>query len=256
VKDTRVHGHAEMSEVKQKILAKILAKYAEWTVRETFFCRKGCALCCTQNVMISAVEGRSIYDYIMTRKMEKWFGERLSTARQTRQIRLTTNGFARLCLARSAEDGDETPAANAGICPFLAADCCTIYAVRPFACRSFASTHACRASGAASLSERLLVLNTVTMQLIEHVGQREYWGNMLDVLLVQSLHRENLEVKKYIGDDSCIDAALARMLRAEPIPGFLLKPEEEHEVQEYLHAVLAENIGSATVGDILNNTAQ
>ena len=247
-------GQAAMGDMKKKIAAKIFASHAKWTAAETFFCRKGCSLCCTQNVMITAVEGQVIYDYIAARKMEQWLGERLSVARQTQPVRLTTNGFARLCLAGNVEDSEEEQAAHAGICPFLAEDCCTIYAARPFACRSFASTRDCHASGTACLPERVVVLNTVTMQLIEHVGQRGYWGNMLDVLLAQSRHGDNREVKKYI-DEAFIDAAQARILRAEPIPGFLLKPEEEQEVQEYLHTVLAENIGTATVGDILNNRA-
>lgn len=249
-------GHAAMNDVKQEILARIFAAYAEWTAGETFFCRKGCSFCCTQNVLISAVEAQAIYGHIAARKMEKWLGERLSVARQTPPVRLTTNGFARLCLAGQAEDCDAEQEADEGVCPFLAEDCCTIYPVRPFACRSFASRRDCHESGAACLDERLIVLNTVTMQLIEHVGQRGYWGNMLDVLLARSRHPEHREVKKIITDEAIIEAATARILRAEPVPGFLLKPEEEPEVQDYLRTVLAQDIGPTTVGDILNNTAQ
>jgi Fe-S-cluster containining protein len=245
------------SDVKRKILEKIFDRYAAWTAGETFSCRKGCALCCTQHVMMSAAEGHYIYEHIRRRNMGQWLGERLAYAAGPRPpVRLTTNGFARLCLARSAADCEAEQPAMAAVCPFLAEDCCQIYEARPFACRCFASSRDCHESGTASLSEKLVLLNTVVMQVIEHAGQGDAWGNMLDVLLVQSHQQANREVGEYIRDAALHAAAQAGVVRAEPVPGFLLKPGEEHEVQQFLQALFAEKIGTATLGDILNGRAR
>jgi Fe-S-cluster containining protein len=242
-----------MNELKNKILGKIFEKYNQWTQNEVYHCFKGCSLCCTQNVMVTAIEGQYIYNYILRNKMEAWFAGKLAKERQTQTISLTTNGFARKCIEKNEECLDEKQTQLNEICPFLEEYCCKIYAVRPFACRSFASTKDCRESGAACLSERLLVINTVTMQFIEHLGQKEYWGNMLDVLLSLAGNKANFEVKKYISDDKRIKRAISKTLIAEPLPGFLLKPEEENEVNQYLQSILTENIGMKTIKEIFNN---
>jgi len=166
---------------------------------------------------------------------------------------LTTNGYARRCLEKYEVYEEEEQSQINGICPFLEDDCCTIYAVRPFACRSFASTKDCHDSGSAYISERLLVINTVTMQLFEHLGQKGYWGNMLDVLLALAEHKVNEEVRKNISNEKIIKRAIKKTLTAEPIPGFLLKPEEENEVNQYLQSILSEKIGVKTIEEIFNN---
>lgn len=120
-------------------------------------------------------------------------------------------------------------------------------------CRSFASDRDCRDTGSAYLNEIILVINTVTMQLVEHLGQKEYWGNMLDVLLSLAQEQTNCDVKKYISDDEIIKSAETRTLTAEPIPGFLLKPGEENEITQYLTSIFSENIGAKTVEEIFNN---
>ena len=243
-----------MNELKNKILEIIFEKYNQWIRNEAFHCHKGCSLCCTQNVIITAVEGQYIYNYILMGKMEPWFAEKLLKERRTQKINLTTNGFARRCLEKNEEyEYEEQPQIN-GICPFLEENSCTIYAVRPFACRSFASTKDCHDSGSAQLSERLLVINTVTMQLLEHLGQKGYWGNMIDVLLALAERKVNDEVRINISDDEIIKRAITKILTAEPLPGFLLKPEEENEVKQYLQSILSENIGVKTIEEIFNNT--
>ncbi|MBU4263619.1 MAG: YkgJ family cysteine cluster protein [Proteobacteria bacterium] len=242
-----------MNGLKNKILESIFEKYQQWIENETFHCHRGCSLCCTQNVMITAVEGQHIYNYIVQQKKETWFAGKLLHKRQAQYVKLTTNDFARLCLEKNTEYGEvEQPQQN-GICPFLEENCCNIYAVRPFICRSFASTRDCHDYGSACLDERLLVINTVTMQLIEHLGQKGYWGNMLDVLLALANHKANGGVKKYISDDEMINSAISNTLTAEPIPGFLLKPEEENEVNLYLQTVLSAKIGLKTIEEIFNN---
>jgi Fe-S-cluster containining protein len=244
---------AEMNGLKIKILEAIFKKYQQWIVNEIFHCHRGCSLCCTQNVMVTEVEGQYIYDYIKQEKKEAWFAGKLLHQRQAKSVKLTTNGFARICLEKKEDYPDEKPTQPTGRCPFLEENCCTIYAARPFSCRGFSSSRDCHDDGSAHLSERLLVINTITMQLIEHLGQRGNWGNMLDVLLGLAPNPANKAVKKYINDDDIIKSAMTSTLTAEPIPGFLLQPEEEHEVNKYLQTVLSAKIGEKTIEAIFNN---
>ncbi|MBU0967405.1 MAG: hypothetical protein KKA54_13610 [Proteobacteria bacterium] len=203
--------------------------------------------------MITAVEGQYIYNYILLENKEKWFADKLLQKRQTQNVNLTTNGFARMCLEKNAEHTELEQLQRKEICPFLEEKCCTLYGVRPFSCRSFASTKYCNDYGSAHLNERLLVINTVTMQLIEHLGQKGYWGNMLDVLLALAHHKVNEAVKTHISDDERVQSAIRNTLTAEPIPGFLLRQEEENEVNQYLQTVLSAKIGIKTIEEIFNN---
>lgn len=89
-------------------------------------------------------------------------------------------------------------------------------------------------------------------QLIEHVGQREYWGNMLDVL--PSL----LDISKYhsiaqkLQDQSIITTARARLLKAQPIPGFMIGKDEYEDVAPLIDAIFSQEFEGKTVEDLLN----
>ena len=76
---------------------------------------------------------------------------------------------------------------------------------------------------------------------------------MIDVLLALTQQKVNEAVKKYIREDEIIKSAIANTLTAEPIPGFLLRPEEENEVNQYLQTVLSAKIGTKTIEEIFNN---
>ncbi len=242
-----------MSRLKQEILLKIYQKYDDWAPKDQLFCHKGCSACCTCNVMMTAVEGDQIYDYVREQKREEWLADCLSAERILQYHRQTTNGYARLCLEQSEEADTEEKAVFSGHCPFLEGEQCGIYPARPMACRTMCSIENCNESGMADLPEGLLVINTVSMQFVEHLGQKEYWGNMLDVLLAMTDIPQNEEVYKFIRDDSTANRARARLLKAEPIAGFLLMPGEEESVNTYLQSILTEKIGERTIDQILNN---
>ncbi|MCB2181631.1 MAG: hypothetical protein KQH63_06390 [Desulfobulbaceae bacterium] len=243
-----------MSDLKKGILLQIFKKYEEWTRKDTVVCHKGCSSCCTQNVIITAVEGDCIYDFIRQGNREKWFAERLTASnRQGARYLLTMNQHARLCLERNVDSEMFENVSFDEVCPFVENGCCSIYPARPFSCRSLASLSNCIETGEAEFPEGLLVINTVTMQIIEHLGQKEYWGNMLDVLLAMADLPENDEVRKNIGANEIIAQAGARLLKAEPLTGFLLLPEEEEEVNKYMQSILQQKVGERTIDQIFNN---
>lgn len=242
-----------MNTIKKDILNIICKKYSERTSAEKFACQKGCSHCCTQNVMITAIEGELIFEFIKQENKEEWLAHCLASPRKVQNLQFTTNGFARLCLEKKEVEQAAANSKQGGVCPFLIEQNCSIYPVRPFSCRCFTSMKKCKMGGEAELPERLLVLNTITMQLIEHLGQKEYWGNILDVLTAMTDLPENIGIEKFIDDNSIVTPSRARLLKAEPLTGFLLMPEEEEMVSAYLQTIFMQKIGEKTVEQILNN---
>ena len=121
-------------------------------------------------------------------------------------------------------------------------------------CRSFFSKENCGEENTAIIDELDLAINTVTQQIIEHLSQNGYWGNMLDVLLAMAEEKRNDQVKKLIKNREAITKAKKNTLIAEAIPGFLLKPEEREKVSCYLQTIFSEQLGSKTVQELLFNS--
>jgi len=70
---------------------------------------------------------------------------------------------------------------------------CLIYSVRPFACRCMNSFSSCHKTGFAEQSEWMVALNTLYLQLIEHLDCNGWSGNLIDLiwhLTVQPLDPE------------------------------------------------------------------
>jgi hypothetical protein len=68
-------------------------------------------------------------------------------------------------------------------CAFLSNNECLIYLERPFGCRCFISEQKCDAIACALVEPFLVTVNTVFLQLIEHIDSGGLFGNMSDILL-------------------------------------------------------------------------
>ena len=237
--------------LKKKLTQLIRDAYQEWFTSRLLplQCGPGCASCCSVNVKISSIEGEMIYDFIVNKGQEEWFASRLSRPSATEKIHATTNDFAKSCLAGEEQEVD-TPAK--GQCPFLEDDSCTIYEARPFSCRCFVSTVMCEKSSTAEVPALVLSASTVVMQLLEHVGQREYWGNLQDVLLALADLPAHKLVRKHLTNPSMEMQARARLLSGQPIPGFLLEDKEYAEIAGLLETIFNATIDEKRVEDILN----
>ncbi len=239
-----------MVSLKEEILLGIYEEFEKWAEQKETICAKSCAACCTQNVTMTAVEGDLIHRFIRENGRMEWFAGKLQKKGTTQRPEMTTNGFAATCL--QGEDVAPGSYGNGDACPFLEDDCCSIYGVRPFSCRCFASEEKCMPGAPAVIPESYLSASTAVMQIIEHLGQGEYWGNMLDVLLALSDLPEN---RKYVEllPASLPDQGRAHLVKALPLPGFLLLEEEMEEVSPLLQAIFAYRIGERSIEDILNN---
>ena len=237
--------------MKHQVLATIYHQFDEWSSAQVATaCRRGCSVCCTQNVTITAVEGEMIIDYIKSRGLAKWFAAKLEKNLPDESPAMTTNEFAEACLReREANPGQGSFDRS---CPFLASGSCMIYEARPFGCRSFISTRTCVPGTPASLPQYFMSAVTAVSQVIEHLGQKEYWGNMLHVLYLLAaadnsfspLLSENRE-KMVLAQTSC--------LSAKPLPGFLISQEDFPRVVPLLNRIFDSRVSGKKVEDILNN---
>lgn len=208
----------------RKKLLKIYDLYETWACEYSFACRKGCASCCTQSVSITTLEGELITDYIKSQKRELLPPPgRLAENYLNQQ---TTNQFAAACLRREYQE-DNAPRWNMTPCIFLRDNCCTIYPVRSFMCRSFGSKVPCDINGEAEVDPAFLTLNTVILQCIEHLDRGRPWGNMNGILSLaeNSTRGEHCPTKG--------EYELSR-----PIPGFLIPPEEIDALHAKLEILL------------------
>jgi Fe-S-cluster containining protein len=238
-----------MIPMKEEVLLGIYDAFEKWG-DEDLACKKGCSSCCTQNVLITAVEGELIHRFIREQGKQKWFAAKFQEKAQTRRPEITTNGFAASCL-----DGKDIAPDSYGsreACPFLEQKCCTIYEVRPFSCRCFVSTVVCGPDVPALIGETYLSASTAVMQIIEHLGQGEFLGNMLDVLLALCDLPENRKYFELL-PASMPDQGLANVVKALPLPGFLLLEEEMEKITPLLQAVFTYRVRDKSIEDILNN---
>lgn len=238
-----------MPPLKEDILQGIYTIFAEWSADLPFACTKQCSACCTQNVTMTAVEGEVIHRLIHDQGHESWLAGRLQKKGPIKRPLMTTNDFAGACL--QGEDVQPEPYGNTSPCPFLENNCCRIYEARPFACRCFASEQRCFSDSSALLPEYYLSASTAVMQIIEHLGQGEYWGNMLDVLSALSDLPENRHYTPLL-PPSFADQARVQLVKAKPLPGFLLLEEEMEQITPLLEAIFTQKIGEKTVESILN----
>lgn len=238
-----------MLSLKEEVLRGIYAEFEKWSTEKNV-CQKGCSACCTQNVLITAVEGELIHRHLRDHGREEWMAARLQEKGSTRKVQLTTNSFAASCL--QGEDVLPESYGNEDSCPFLEENCCTIYDVRPFSCRCFISEVICKPAVPAVIGETYLSASSAVMQVVEHLGQGEYFGNMLDVLLALCDLPENRTLFRLL-PASLSGQGRANVTKALPLPGFLLVEEEMEKVQPLLEAIFSHMVGDRSIEDILNN---
>ena len=215
----------EQTAASHKALLNIYDHYRQWAKGFDIACEKGCATCCTQSVTMTTLEGELIYAFIRNDKPELLpvlnnLPENSSTPSTT------TNRFALDCLREKNIDKEDSPW-NLSPCVFLRENCCSIYPMRSFMCRSFGSRIKCQDSGSAEIEPLFLTLNTVIMQCIEHLDQGRPWGNMNTILHMLTATENNIPVP-----------GNRPVLLAEPIPGFLIPPEEQKQLQGQLKTLL------------------
>ena len=99
----------------------------------------------------------------------------------------------------------------------------------------------CDAHGCAEVGPVVITVNTVVLQIIEHLNSRGgFWGNMTNIL-------------RYLvaGNEKAMGAHL---LPAQPNPGFLIPQEEMQEVAAFFARINGPNIKGETLVGLLRES--
>ncbi len=226
---------------KKSLLDVLYNVYQSWVGRFPLACSEGCAVCCTQSVAMSSLEGELILDFIRENDRENWLADQLAgRAAGNKPELVTTNQYARACLEHIDIMEDAPIGWNFAPCVFLLENICSIYEVRPFGCRSFISLEQCTGSSGAEIAPIHLAVNTVFTQINEHLcSDGGYWGNMVDILVY------------LMADDT--SGPVDNLQSAQPVPGFLLEPGEIKVVLDLLKLLYEQGAEKRTFGDLIDN---
>lgn len=226
--------------------------FDEWAAQWTFACRPGCAVCCTHGVTLSESEGERILSFMRQSGRESWLTNRLGGLPLPAAPACTTNEFARACLEQN--DIDPGHGIFSGTCPLLQDDRCSVYSLRPFACRCFVSTVTCQPGREAVLPPAYLTASTAVGQLIEHLDQGRLWGTM--IALLQHLTTQPPGTTGNGMMRKRQKKGAPGLLTARPLPGFLLGEEDYPHVAPLLETILHTPLGEGTIEDLLNNSSR
>jgi Fe-S-cluster containining protein len=168
-------------------LKRVNALYDRLFAEEPTACRPGCRHCCTTRVVATTLEGFGIWEALAPGEAERLAGRLAAASGLPRaRMRETVNALAARCADEEGDPGEEAeegrPEEGSAACPLIAGELCSIYALRPFGCRGFVSRRTCAAGGAAEVDDFRLAVNSVFLQVIEHLDAGGCSGNLLDVL--------------------------------------------------------------------------
>ncbi len=168
---------------KLQILHQVYDLYTSFVQSLDLACRKHCCRCCTRNVALTTLEAAAIIDGLDPSDINRLLAPIRSARRLARfQPQITTNEMAERCALGQALP-DEPCDPDWGPCPLLEDRACPLYLLRPFACRCMISRSDCEKTGQADMDEFALTVNSVFLQVIEHLDSSGCTGNLADVLL-------------------------------------------------------------------------
>jgi Fe-S-cluster containining protein len=169
-------------EKKLEALNRVYKIYDEYSATLNPACQAKCAHCCTTNVTMTTLEGYKIIDDLITTGKQELIDSLKGIEERPRfQPQLTTNRMAELCAA-DAKVPQEDITGEWQDCSLLDDSLCTIYDLRPFGCRCFVSRKNCGEAGYADIDEFTASVNTVFLQVIEHLDAEGCSGNLIDVM--------------------------------------------------------------------------
>ncbi|MDA8136367.1 MAG: hypothetical protein M0T82_17250 [Desulfobacteraceae bacterium] len=193
-------------------------------------CTKKCSTCCTCNVTLTRLEAGLLMDSLGA-GAKKDLGDRIRRKFPEKRYipRITTNGFARLCMEeREIPEEENDPAF--GTCPLLEDDLCMVYGARPFGCRALLSETHCGREGFARVPPLVLTLNTLFLQTIEHLDQNGFSGNLSDMALFllsgRSFGRNTGNLH-----GTCWEGLF---VRNEKIPALMVPPKHQRRLKDFM----------------------
>ena len=209
------------------LLKKIYSLYQEAMGEVSQVCRKKCSSCCTCNVTLTSLEAGFLINSLSMEKRKDIQNRVRQKFPAKRYIpKMTTNMFARMCMENQDIPEEENDPAW-GTCPLLENDLCTIYESRPFGCRALMSEIHCSKEGYAKIPPLVLTLNTLFLQVIEHLDQKGFSGNLSDLLAVVLSDNSQTDMPDQINDIS----SERLFVHNEKISVLMVPPEHQKELE-------------------------
>ena len=169
-------------EKKLEALTRVYKIYDAYSATLNLACKPKCAHCCTTNVTMTTLEGYKILNDLIAAGQQEIIDSLKEIQESSRfQPQLTTNRMAELCAADAKVPAEDTAGGRQN-CSLLDDSLCTIYDLRPFGCRCFVSRQNCGETGYADIDDFTASVNTVFLQVIEHLDAEGCSGNLIDVL--------------------------------------------------------------------------
>lgn len=215
-----------------KILKRFYEIYDEFVAGIDKACRKYCATCCTCNVTATTLEGLLVYEHLSTSADSAILAQIRASADQPRfRPAITINEMAHRC-SRGEDIPDETGDPGAGSCPWLKANACSFYKVRPFGCRAMVSTMDCAGSGTADMPEYVLSVNNLFMQYIEALDIPGFSGNMIDIM-----HFLKTDTQRQAYTSRQLRAHPDRLLTNRPVSILMIPPQHHPRIRPLLQTL-------------------
>jgi len=192
-------------------------------------CKETCAHCCTTNVTMTTLEGYKIVVDLMAAGRQESLDKLMEIGEKARfQPLLTTNRMAELCAADAKVPQEETTGEWQD-CALLNDSLCSIYDLRPFGCRCFVSRQNCGETGYADIDDFTASVNTVFLQVIEHIDAQGCSGNLIDVL--QFMASDDRRQAYESGELSCEDNGLIVNWELKVL---MIPPEHREKIEPIL----------------------
>jgi len=215
-----------------KVLEELYRIYDEFAGTLDVACRKHCATCCTDKVVVTTLEGYRMISGLEDDLRSQFFETLHQGLSPTRfKPRLTTNRLAELCMKDEDLPEDEMDS-DGGACAFLVDDACPLYANRPFACRCMLSTTDCNKTGYAEMDAFVVTVNNVFLQYIEHIDAGGCSGNLTDVLIVLA-SEENRQLYR----ENQLACPAFSLVANQSIPALMIPPNHREKIEPILKAI-------------------
>ncbi len=189
-------------------------------------CERGCATCCTSSLVLTTLEAAYLWEG--NSEHVKRFASTWPTGDCLTPLTMTTNQRAAYCMAKH-DVGEEEETRTGEPCPLLVDDRCLCYDHRPLMCRLMNSVVRCEQTGCAEIGERILTLNTVLLQFVEHLDRPGWCGYLIDML---PCFRDPDFVTEYKTGSAKIEGP--KLFRNHPNPGYIVPPNDQKAVRVWL----------------------
>ena len=214
---------------KLTILDQVYAIYDKIAASLELACQKKCDHCCTSGVTLTTLEGYKIVEHPIP-DTETDVIHKIQFASEIERFRpqITTNRLAQLCAA-GVDPPEETANLNQQACPLLSDHQCPIYQLRPYGCRCLVSHHNCGEKGYAEIDDFILSVNTVFLQIIEHVDAGGCSGSLVDVLQAMSNEQNRKAYCK-----SALHCSANKLIPNQPLEVLMIPPEHRAKMEPIL----------------------